>query len=96
MSLYLCASVYWVYTTIARILNSEGKTRHYLAIRAHTTDGIPPPSPAFRFCSVTDLREASRDLGRHLSEHGEPKSSSHFEFTRHSSLTILFGMDYAT
>jgi hypothetical protein len=57
---------------------------------------IPSLSPAFRFCRVTDLRAASRDLGRHLSEPREPKSSSHFESIRDSSLTILFGMDYAT
>lgn len=88
-------SIYWAYTTIAGILNSEGKTLQYLAIRADTSEGIPPLSPAFRFYSATDLRAASRDLGCHLGEPGEPKASSHFESTRDSSLTIFAGKDYA-
>ena len=80
-------------TIVARILNSEGKTRSYLAIRADTSEGISPLSPAF--CSVTYSQAASRDLARHLGEPEEPNSSSHFESIRDSSLTILFGMDYA-
>jgi hypothetical protein len=56
---------------------------------------IPPLSLAFRSCSVTDLRAASRDLGWYLGEPGEPKSSSHFESTRDSSLTNSLGKDYA-
>jgi hypothetical protein len=67
-----------------------------LAIRVDTSDGIPPLSPAFRFCSVTYSRAASQELRRHFGEPGEPKSSSHFESIRNTSLTILFGMDYAT
>jgi hypothetical protein len=86
---------YWVYTTIARILNSEGKTRPYLAIHAQTSEGILLLLPVSRFYSVTYSRAASRALGRHLSEAGESKSSSHFESTRNSSLTIFVGKDYA-
>ena len=86
-------SFYWASTIVARILNSEGKTRSYLAIRADTSEGISPLSPAF--CSVTYSQAASRDLARHLGEPEEPNSSSHFESIRDSSLTILFGMDYA-
>jgi hypothetical protein len=56
---------------------------------------IPPPSPAFRFCSMTNLRAAGPDLGWHLGQPEEPKSSSHFEYTRDSSLTISLDMDYA-
>jgi PAS domain-containing protein len=89
-------SFYWASTIVARILNSEGKTRHYQAIRADTTENIPPLLPSFRLCSVTYSRAASRDLDRHLGEPEEPNSSSHFESIRDSSLTILFRMDYAT
>ena len=55
---------------------------------------IPQLSPAFRFCSVTDLRAASRALGWHLGEPGEPRSSSHFESTRDASFTPSLGKDY--
>jgi hypothetical protein len=88
-------SIYWVYTIIARILNSEGKTHHDLAIRVDTTEGIPPLSPTFRFCSATDLRTASRDSSCHLGEPGERKASSRFESRRDSSLTMFVGKDYA-
>jgi hypothetical protein len=87
-------SCYWVNTIFARILNLGGKTRRYLPICPDTPEGLPPLSPAFRSFSMTYSRAASRDLGWHLG--AEPKSSSHFESIRASSLALLFGMDYAT
>jgi hypothetical protein len=83
-----------VHAITTGILNSAGKTRHYLAICADTSEGVPSLSPAFHFCSATDFRAASRDLGRHLGKPGEPKSSREFESTPQSPLTI-FDENYA-
>lgn len=54
---------------------------------------IPPLSPAFRFCSVTDLRAARQDLGWYSGERKEPRSSIHFKSTRDSSLKTSLGKD---